>query len=759
MRSAARIIGLLALLAMAGRGVHAEESPFGVPATPAEAAPQEEQEELELPEVPQPEDPAVAALLATQPETPDEKIRAAVILAQLGETERAKEFLSEVLAADLDDDTLAQLGATLGSTQLFQMAGNPELAPQGKQLSQAIFEARNRKLRDPQRIANLIQQLQSGDSDAYWQAIDGLQEAGEAAVGPLIEVLTDTQRSEEHGRIHRALATLGDDAIKPLTALLAADDPTVQKAGIRTLVAIEAREAAVDLMGLVDDPRIESQVRTLAAQAVTALVGRETTRAQRVRQVVSKVEALLAAQARPGTADPQQIDFPVWDSGEDKLEMVRISPEEMRRRRAAWLAGAAYGAAKDDPHIRKLYAAAYLNDVAWRFGLERLLWEQAPQWSDTLSEFSTGEMSSVLVFCQERGLTGGALGAVEVLRARGDSMALHGRGDGPTPLVLALQAPDRRLRFAALRAVMAIQAGHRFPGASRVGEALTYFASTTGKQRAIVAGPIVADSMRVAGELKKQGYEVDVVTSGLEMKRTVAASPDYELMFVAAGIQAPPLHLLINPLRQDGRSARIPLGILARAYMLDRAEELAESDPYTLAFPRPHNSESVQWQVNQLLSLPDRDFHPRTERIRQAQAALDWLIALCEHPSPAYPAIEFEETVLAALSVPELQDTALVLLGYLGTARAQRAAVEMAGRTALPIQQRVGAVSAFRRSVQEYGVLLTTDEILQQYDRYNASESADPGTQKIFSLILDCIEAPTHADRVLQSRASETSAP
>jgi hypothetical protein len=52
-------------------------------------------------------------------------------------------------------------------------------------------------------------------------------------------------------------------------------------------------------------------------------------------------------------------------------------------------------------------------------------------------------------------------------------------------------------------------------------------------------------------------------------------------------------------------------------------------------------------------------------------------------------------------------------------------------------------VEAFRRSIQARGILLTTQQILRQYDRYNASESQDRSTQQVLGLILDCIEAPS----------------
>ena len=44
------------------------------------------------------------------------------------------------------------------------------------------------------------------------------------------------------------------------------------------------------------------------------------------------------------------------------------------------------------------------------------------------------------------------------------------------------------------------------------------------------------------------------------------------------------------------------------------------------------------------------------------------------------------------------------------------------------------------------GTLLTSDEILRQYDRYNAGENYDAETQQVLADLLDTIEARAKAD-------------
>ncbi len=85
----------------------------------------------------------------------------------------------------------------------------------------------------------------------------------------------------------------------------------------------------------------------------------------------------------------------------------------------------------------------------------------------------------------------------------------------------------------------------------------------------------------------------------------------------------------------------------------------------------------------------------------------------------------------------------------MNSAESQRALVEAASSLTLPLDFRRAAAKAFRQNTEKHGILLTTNEIRQQYRRYNESEKLDAGTQHVLGLILDCIEAPS---RIKSSR-------
>jgi hypothetical protein len=249
--------------------------------------------------------------------------------------------------------------------------------------------------------------------------------------------------------------------------------------------------------------------------------------------------------------------------------------------------------------------------------------------------------------------------------------------------------------------------------------------------------------MRLAGHLAKLGYETDIVATGRDLVRTALRSPDYELVLVDAIVSYPTVDEVLQSLRSDGRTALAPVGVLAAAGDLERAKHMVRNDPRAEAFPRPHDFAAVQWQV-EALAARRGDLLTAEDRKRDAALALDWLTELSRPQGGGlYDLSRVEDTVLAALAVPDLSVKASAVLGNLGTPAAQQALVELASRDAASMAERRAALEGFRAAVQRRGVLLTVAEIQSQYDRYNQSADANPASQAVLGMILDCIELPT----------------
>jgi hypothetical protein len=252
------------------------------------------------------------------------------------------------------------------------------------------------------------------------------------------------------------------------------------------------------------------------------------------------------------------------------------------------------------------------------------------------------------------------------------------------------------------------------------------------------------------------GYELDTATNGRDVIRRLLSSPDYELALLDVTLERPTLNFLLPQLRHDSRTAKLTVGIIARGDQLERARHLARRDPLAEAFSRPHTQETVDWQVGRLIELVGRERVLPAERGQQAAQAIRWLADLSGRDQQVFELAGIEEVALAAVHTPGMSNDAVTILGNLASPASQRALVELASRWTQPIELRTAAAEGFDQSVRRNGILLTTQEILAQYDRYNASETLDQATQQVLGSILDTIEAPTRAQEPAQDQAKES---
>ncbi len=191
-------------------------------------------------EMPQETNPAVAAILATNPTTPAECLQAAKTLVDLGQPNAAKPLVQKLIDAKLGPEELADLGEEFGVPVFLDLAGQPELLPEAKQLADAVAEVVKSRREDAQRIAERILQLQDPSEEKRLHALADLQDARQAAIGPMIAVLADPARSVEYENVRTVLAGMGLPAREALVATLATADPKLQVQVIETLADLVA---------------------------------------------------------------------------------------------------------------------------------------------------------------------------------------------------------------------------------------------------------------------------------------------------------------------------------------------------------------------------------------------------------------------------------------------------------------------------------------------------------------------------------------
>ena len=262
--------------------------------------------------------------------------------------------------------------------------------------------------------------------------------------------------------------------------------------------------------------------------------------------------------------------------------------------------------------------------------------------------------------------TAAARAAAEILGWTGKADELLQGGSGPSPLVRAVRSPDRRLRMAALEAIVRLQPKTPFPGSSHVLESLVYLAASSGGRRALVVGssPVVMGEW--VGVLKFRNIATDSAATGREAVRMALRCPDYELMIIDMATLGPPAEEIVQQIRQDYRTASLRVGLIARAGFLKRAERIAENDPLTLPFSQPVDAEAARWQFHQLTAVTPPEFVGFSDRLGLAVRALACLAKLGDTSATLYDLRRAEDAALAGLLVPRLSGQAVGVLAHVG---------------------------------------------------------------------------------------------
>ena len=140
-------------------------------------------------------DPAVDTIVESNPETPRELLRAALVLADLDRADLAKKYLQKMIDAKLDEQALAELASHVDSDYLLRIATNKSLEPEGKQIAGAILAAAAKQARDPKHLQAAIDKLSDPSVSQQQKAIASILAAQEDAVPALVLALADEKRS------------------------------------------------------------------------------------------------------------------------------------------------------------------------------------------------------------------------------------------------------------------------------------------------------------------------------------------------------------------------------------------------------------------------------------------------------------------------------------------------------------------------------------------------------------------------------------
>lgn len=647
-------------------------------------------------------------LFAKPPETPLELWEAVDYLVRSGQADRSVPYLAAFLKSKPSDAILLQIRDQFGAGSIVRLQDSPATRAQAEPLLRMMADASVRQARDPERIRRAVAALtKTHDEQEY--AVERLRAAGPYAVPYLVEVLNNPQLSlNDRSLIDHNMGRLDRSAVPALAATL--DSPN-------TVVAADAAEA----LGRIGDPRAvpfltyaasqpeDNALREPARRAIARITGRAFNAQPQspISLLVSEARRYLThAVVFPGA----KVVLWKWDQSEPV-------PQVVSRGEAEGILGSRFAreALALDP--TDLNAQATLVSLAIQKSVERVGLANFPA-RDPVGAFPLAMASGPTVMGEvvrgalADGLSDLGAAAVMVLGRVADRDALA-TDDRPHPLVEALSAPDRRVRFAAAQALVNLAPQQNFPGASRVVPVLSQFIATQTVPKIVIIDGLELRANTVASILREYGYDALTSTRGDRGFRLASDSADVEAIFIGVS-QLHGSWLVgdtVRNLRADASTAGIPIIVYGALRTRDRIGDLLTSYPRISFTVTPVDAKGFRPIFDREMGrMGVRPLTP-AERAGYAEAATSLLATITMRPgSPLNANVTVAEPSLAiALTNPASSLAASVALADVPNADAQRslADVVLGGGGELPLRLR--AADSLARSIQRFGPLVTRD--------------------------------------------------
>jgi CheY-like chemotaxis protein len=701
------------------------------------------------------DDPLIKSIVNADPTTPEDLVRSIEILLDYGRVDIAKTYTDRLSAMILTPDQLVDLHTRFRSGLFLRIAQEEGLQPAGASIEKRVMDAANKAARN--RVTALIGQLSDPDASRRYTALVDLREAQEVGVNAMLQVLVDANRAAEHRVVRNGLVSILTPPVEvqyrhkslPMTEIVvsavATSDPAFQVQVLSILGRLSAREATPYLLRpalAADGP---TQVKKVARQALLMIVGALPTQREAEIYLERRARELLADQRAVAHLSQTKTTYWEWDDSNRVAKNRTIDPEQEALLKARRITRELYLLNPDRLLFRNLYLATALHAEKTLGGLSTPLPKKAGSAFAATAAEGVSTVEEIFEFALNNEQIAGAIGAVEVLGEIGDASLLETQDGRPGLLTQMLLHEDRRMRFTATRAILRLDPQGPYPGSSYLVDALAYFARTGDMRRILVAHPRIDKGQFIVGMFRELGFDADTAQTGNQAIKLAHASPDYQFVLISDAIDQPAVSELMQHLRRDPRTRNLPLGVMTRQQSARRMDHLTQTDRLAIAFPRLHSTEAVRLQTRRLLDLAGRSRLGMDERMMHAEFALQQIARLVSEPETYnfYDLGRYEAAIRSALTNSPFTDSAARALGMLATPDGQRTLIQFANQSARPLLDRQSAAKAFAASVKLRGILLTRREILDQYDRYNESATADVQTQEVLGSILDAIEAPT----------------
>lgn len=701
-------------------------------------------------------DPLALQFLAQNFEDPVRRCVAVITLFQMGEVEVAKQVAAGFGQQPLPDAEALRLVRSVGSHNLLGLMKREELPSDRRNWFQSTMDNAMAFATSEAHVSELLDQLINGDQDQQLAVLPEIRVAGlEAASAILTEIQNRLDAGDLDDPVLRRLVAVvrkGSENWDPALRSIAVSESPWRQAAVLGLAArmSDSQNAAI----LISEYYREQSDATLAPilQQWKPLFASTFGISLDDREMLALwIEKQLQVQQTylRDLGDYNQA-LPVWQETvwlwePDLGNVTPVVPDryEMPSRKAAQWAKALYQVVPNDPRIERLYLVAQLQRAKYVAGVDQPLPTSA---LDLVAQ--TTDASNLLFMLKsqlERKNTVAAQAILEVLGTTGSADLLattHGRH---STIIHALTSSDARVRFEAAMTVLKWKPQTSFAGSTYFNNALAELLGSTIGTQVVIATANQSDGNYLHATIRSEGWDVAVAPTTQSLYEILEQQP-ISLLVLTDALGDEPYVSVLDRIRELPRGEMLPVALLVRPENLETAQKmfrLDRLDRYTTVGGLGGDNMQVSQFLAEASRMADQLDMPKTYKQRKSYEALELLSKWLDDkaarrildPGKVSP-------VVAKLTFdPQLGYLAASLLGYHGSPTSQLELAVLAGNASQSQRTRAAAAKAFRQSVEQFGILLTSNQIRAQYDRQNQTADESNFSRDIMNSILDTLEA------------------
>lgn len=646
--------------------------------------------------------------LVVQPQTPSQRIGAALLLLKLTRPDLAKEQIDLVLAEDLPAEELIKIRDAYGTGTFLRLARNRDLMPSGGKLLDSISKAAREAVSGDGYLDELLEGF-NGNRDDSAAALREIKRLGPDGVIALVERAGNGVPSDL--RLERVLSLLGQRAVGPLVdVVFESERDDERELAIRVLdrtATVDQIPALVAVAANKNEPLI---LREKAKHGLERLVATSYL-FDGAQTLWRAAQAVLGGQAAITRDNDEDVLLYGVESDTvglaETLTRLDVSESVARKRIALRYLDAAIAIDPDDKTALRMAYVIQL-ETSDDMAAEQELFRRGPAAAD-----------SVLDLALDLRIVRPAVAALKVI-------ATGGRPDAfsdPSAAARALDAPSPTVQFAAAEAAVKVEPFRPFPNSSRVTEIFNTRLAGDSSPKVVVVDPNIERGGDIGGRLRQLGLTPILAESGREGFRQASSRSDIVLAVVHANATNWELTPTVDNFYADARTASIPVAVVASTQSRGALNWVRSTHPGLMYVPVQSDTDGFRRALKPALAQIEDVDAPNDPQTRKQAAAM--LRTICERRlTDIFPITDLDPLLKATFDADaQIAIDSIAALGFLPSKDSQTSLAEMVLSESRP-NVRLAASNSLVRSLAHVGSVLSAS-LRQELLRLDVSDEPD----------------------------------